>query len=469
MILSFKFKAIFSDRRIVMNNFKTIILAAGKGTRMKSKLPKVLHKVCGKTMIECVIDEAVKTGSEGICVVVGDKAENVKESLEGKNVEFALQAEQLGTGHAVMQAADFIENEKDVIVLYGDTPLIKAETLEKLVSFHREKNNGVSIISAIVENSAGYGHIIRDKDGKFVKNVEYKDATEEEKLVKEINTGIYCFKGSSLKNALSKITNDNAQGEYYLPDALEIILKSGEGVDAMAADDADEFAGVNSRIQLAEAEKIMRERINTFHMSNGVTIIDPATTYIEADVEIGMDTIIYPGCVLEGKTVIGEDCKVGPSCRLTDMTLSDDVTIQFTTALESSIDSGTKVGPYAYIRPNCKIGKNIKVGDFVEVKNSTIGDGTKISHLTYIGDSDCGERINFGCGTVTVNYDGKKKFRTTIEDDVFIGCNANLVAPVTLKKGSYVAAGSTITKEVPEKNLAVARSRQVNIEGWKKK
>jgi bifunctional UDP-N-acetylglucosamine pyrophosphorylase/glucosamine-1-phosphate N-acetyltransferase len=452
-----------------MDKLKTIILAAGKGTRMKSKLPKVLHNVCGKPMVECVIDEAVKTGSEGICVIVGDKADMVKASLEGKNVSFAIQQEQLGTGHAVMQAADFIDDDKDIIVLCGDTPLIKAETLKKLVEFHREKNNSVSVISAIVDDSAGYGHIIRDEKGNFVKNVEYKDANEEEKLVKEINTGIYCFKGKDLKESLSKINNNNAQGEYYLPDTLEIILKEGKGVDAVSVGDVTEFAGVNSRVQLAEAERILKERINRFHMENGVTIVDPANTYIGADVKIGMDTVIYPGCVIEGNTVIGEDCKVGPSCRLTDMVLSDNVTIQFTTAMESSIGSGTKVGPYAYIRPNCKIGENIKLGDFVEVKNSVIGNGTKVSHLTYIGDADVGERINFGCGTVIVNYDGKKKYRTTIENDVFIGCNANLVAPVTLKEGSYVAAGSTVTKDVPEKNLAVARSRQVNIEGWTKK
>ncbi len=452
-----------------MENLKAIILAAGKGTRMKSKMPKVLHKVCGKSMVECVIDEAAKLGCEGVCVVIGDKAEMVKESLEGKNVAFALQEQQLGTGHAVMQAADFIEDDKDVIILYGDTPLIKAETLEKFINFHRENKNSVSVISAIVEDSAGYGHIIRDSEGHFVKNVEYKDATEEEKLVKEINTGIYCFKGKDLKESLSKINNNNAQGEYYLPDTLEILLKEGKGVDAVSVGDVTEFAGVNSRVQLADAEKILKDRINRYHMENGVTIIDPANTYIGADVKIGMDTVIYPGCVIEGNTVIGEDCKVGPSCRLTDMVLSDNVTIQFTTAMESSIGSGTKVGPYAYIRPNCKIGENIKLGDFVEVKNSVIGNGTKVSHLTYIGDADVGERINFGCGTVIVNYDGKKKYRTTIENDVFIGCNANLVAPVTLKEGSYVAAGSTVTKDVPEKNLAVARSRQVNIEGWTKK
>lgn len=452
-----------------MDNINAVILAAGEGTRMKSKMPKVLHEVMGRPMVKRVVDTAKDLGAKNICVVTGHMSETVQEALKDEGVNFAVQEKQLGTGHAVMQAEDYINENEDVLILYGDTPLIKAETLEKLIEYHRSENNGVSIISAVVEDSSGYGHIIRDKDGNFVKNVEYKDATPEEKLVKEINSGIYCFKGSSLKKALKLITNDNAQGEYYLPDALEIILKSGEKVNAMTIGDVTEFFGVNNRVQLAEANKIMQKRINEKHMLNGVTIIDPADTYIADDVEIGMDTIIYPGCVLEGKTVIGEDCKVGPNTRLTDMTLAPDVTIQYTVAMESEIGSGTKVGPFAYIRPNSKIGENIKIGDFVEVKNSVIGNGTKVSHLTYIGDSDVGERINFGCGTVTVNYDGHKKFRTTIEDDVFIGCNANLVAPVTLKKGSYVAAGSTITKDVPEKSLAVARNRQTNIEGWTKK
>ncbi len=452
-----------------MDNINAVILAAGEGTRMKSKMPKVLHEVMGRPMVKRVVDTAKELGAKNICVVTGHMSETVQEALKDEGVNFAVQEKQLGTGHAVMQAEEYINENEDVLILYGDTPLIKAETLEKLIEYHRNENNGVSIISAVVENSAGYGHIIRDKDGNFVKNVEYKDATPEEKLVKEINSGIYCFKGSSLKKALKLITNDNAQGEYYLPDALEIILKSGEKVNAMTIGDVTEFFGVNNRIQLAEANKIMQKRINEKHMLNGVTIIDPTDTYIADDVEIGMDTIIYPGCVLEGKTVIGEDCKVGPNTRLTDMTLAPNVTIQYTVAMESEIGSGTKVGPFAYIRPNSKIGENIKIGDFVEVKNSVIGNGTKVSHLTYIGDSDVGERINFGCGTVTVNYDGHKKFRTTIEDDVFIGCNANLVAPVTLKKGSYVAAGSTITKDVPEKSLAVARNRQTNIEGWTKK
>ena len=452
-----------------MDNINAVILAAGEGTRMKSKMPKVLHEVMGRPMVKRVVDTAKDLEAKNICVVTGHMSETVQEALKDEGVSFAVQEKQLGTGHAVMQAEEYINENEDVLILYGDTPLIKAETLEKLIEYHRSENNGVSIISAIVEDSAGYGHIIRDKDGNFVKNVEYKDATPEEKLVKEINSGIYCFKGSSLKKALKLITNDNAQGEYYLPDALEIILKSGEKVNAMTIGDVTEFFGVNNRVQLAQANKIMQKRINEKHMLNGVTIIDPTDTYIADDVEIGMDTIIYPGCVLEGKTVIGDDCKIGPDTRLTDMTLAPNVTIQYTVAMKSEIGSGTKVGPFAYIRPNSKIGENIKIGDFVEVKNSVIGNGTKVSHLTYIGDSDVGERINFGCGTVTVNYDGHKKFRTTIEDDVFIGCNANLVAPVTLKKGSYVAAGSTITKDVPEKSLAVARNRQTNIDGWTKK
>ncbi len=452
-----------------MDNINAVILAAGEGTRMKSKMPKVLHEVMGRPMVKRVVDTAKDLEAKNICVVTGHMSETVQEALKDEGVSFAVQKKQLGTGHAVMQAEEYINENEDVLILYGDTPLIKAETLEKLIEYHRSENNGVSIISAIVEDSAGYGHIIRDKDGNFVKNVEYKDATPEEKLVKEINSGIYCFKGSSLKKALKLITNDNAQGEYYLPDALEIILKSGEKVNAMTIGDVTEFFGVNNRVQLAQANKIMQKRINEKHMLNGVTIIDPTDTYIADDVEIGMDTIIYPGCVLEGKTVIGDDCKIGPDTRLTDMTLAPNVTIQYTVAMKSEIGSGTKVGPFAYIRPNSKIGENIKIGDFVEVKNSVIGNGTKVSHLTYIGDSDVGERINFGCGTVTVNYDGHKKFRTTIEDDVFIGCNANLVAPVTLKKGSYVAAGSTITKDVPEKSLAVARNRQTNIDGWTKK
>lgn len=452
-----------------MNKLKVIILAAGEGKRMKSKLPKVLHKVQGRTMVDHVIDAAERAGAGDICVVVGHGAQEVKEALKDRNVKFALQEKQLGTGHAVMQAGDFIEEGADILVLYGDTPLITPETIGKLLDFHEKEGNSISIISAMVDDPAGYGHIIRNEKGEFLKNVEHKDASDEEKLVKEINTGIYCFTGEALKKGLSLIKNDNAQGEYYLPDTLEIILKEGGRVNAMIAEDAGEFAGVNSRMQLAEAESYMRKKINRFHMENGITMIDPERTYIEAGVKIGCDTVLLPGVVLEGDTVIGEDCVVGPDSRLTNVKLGNNVKFQYSTAIDSSVDDNTTVGPYAYIRPDCSIGKNVKIGDFVEVKNSTVGDGTKVSHLTYIGDSDVGERINFGCGTVTVNYDGHKKFRTVIGDDVFIGCNTNLVAPVKVGKGSYIAAGSTITDDIPENCLAIARERQINKTGWVKK
>lgn len=452
-----------------MKKLKAIILAAGEGTRMKSKKPKVLHEIFQKPMIEYVISTAKNSGAEEICVVVGHQAEKVIESTGNKNISFVLQEKQLGTGHAVMQASDFIDEEGEMLILYGDTPLITAETLKELLEFHKKEQNAVSIISACVEDPTGYGHIIRDETGNFVKNVEHKDATPEEQRVKEINTGIYCFNGKKLKEALQLLTNDNAQGEYYLPDALEILLQHGGNVNAMIAKDVNEFYGVNSRVQLEQATNILKHRINKKMMENGVTIVDSDNTYIGSDVTIGSDTIILPGCVIEGNTVIGEDCVIGPNARLTNMVLKNGVTFQASTGMDSSVGEETTVGPYAYIRPNCTIGAHVKVGDFVELKNSVIGNGTKISHLTYIGDTDAGEGINFGCGTVTVNYDGKKKYRTTIEDNVFVGCNANLVAPVTLKKGSYVAAGSTITRDIPEDVLAVARSRQKNIEGWTKK
>ena len=452
-----------------MNKLKVIILAAGEGKRMKSKLPKVLHKVQGKTMVDHVIDAAECAGADDICVVIGHGAETVKEALKNRKVKFALQQKQMGTGHAVMQAGDFIEDGADIVVLYGDTPLITAQTINKILEFHRTENNSISIISAMVDNPAGYGHIIRDINGNFLKNVEHKDADEMERLVKEINTGIYCFTGEALKKGLSLLKNDNVQGEYYLPDTLEIILKDGGRVNAMTAESADEFAGVNSKAQLADAERAMRSRINAWHMDNGVTMIDPERTYIESGAVIGCDTVLLPGVVIEGNTVIGKDCVVGPDSRLTNVKLGNGVKFQYSTAVESSVDDNTTVGPYAYIRPDCSIGKNVKIGDFVEVKNSNVGDGTKVSHLTYIGDSDVGERINFGCGTVTVNYDGKKKFRTVVDDDVFIGCNTNLVAPVKVGKGSYIAAGSTITEDVPENSLAIARERQINKTGWVKR
>ncbi len=449
-----------------MKNLKAIILAAGEGTRMKSKKAKVLHEIFGKTMVMYVTDAAKECGASEVCVVVGHNADEVKESLKDAGVSFRLQEKQLGTGHAVMQAEDVFSDDDNVLILYGDTPLVTAETLKKLIKFHNDENNGVTLVSAILENPTGYGRIIRDKDGNFVKNVEHKDATDEERLVKEVNTGIYCFDGKSLKYALNKLTNNNAQGEYYLPDCLEIILNSGKNVNSFIIDDASEFYGVNSRVQLAEATKIMQNRINTNLMTQGVTIVDPSNTYISAGVKVGMDTVIMPGTVIEGNSEIGENCTIGVNCHIVNSIIGNNTSVVSSVLTDAKVGNNTTVGPFAYLRPKSNIGDNARIGDFVEIKNSNIGNGTKVSHLTYIGDSDVGEKINFGCGTVTVNYDGKAKYRTTIEDGAFIGCNVNLVAPVTVKKNAYIAAGSTITHEVPENALAIARERQTNKEDW---
>ncbi len=452
-----------------MRQLKAIILAAGEGSRMKSNKPKVLHEILNKSMADYVIDTAKACGAEEICVVVGHKAEEVKAGIKAEGVSFALQEEQKGTGHAVMMAGDFIDENSDMLILYGDTPLVTGETLTKLVEVHRAEGHSVTVVSSKIDDPSGYGRIMRDDHGGFCRIVEHKDATETERLINEINTGIYIFNGRELKEALGKLNNNNAQGEYYLTDCLELILRAGGKVEAVIAKDADEFSGVNSRIQLAEATKIMKNRINRRHMENGVTLVDPENTYIGNDVRIGMDTVILPGCVLEGNTKIGVGCEIGPNSRLTDTKLGDGVKFQTSTAIESEIGNETTVGPFAYIRPNCHIGNKVKVGDFVEVKNSSIGDGTKIPHLSYVGDTDAGEKINFGCGSIMVNYDGKKKHRTTIEDHVFVGCNVNLVAPVTVKRGAYIAAGSTITKDVSEDALAIARARQQELADWVKR
>lgn len=452
-----------------MKNLKAIILAAGEGSRMKSKKPKVLHEIFGKTMVDYVIRAAKDCGAEEVCVVIGHKAEEVREGISDKAVTFALQAEQKGTGHAVMMAGDFIDAQSDILILYGDTPLVTGDTLARLVERHRTEGHDVTAVSALLEEPTGYGRILREDGGTFRRIVEHKDATPTERLINEINTGIYIFKGKALQDSLRGLDNDNAQGEYYLTDCLELIGKAGGKAEAVVAKDAAEFSGVNSRLQLMEATKEMQVRINRRHMENGVTIVSPENTYIGSDVQIGMDTILLPGCILEGNTKIGEDCEIGPHSRLTDVEMGDGVKFQSSTAIESEIGNAVTVGPYAYIRPNCKIGDKVKVGDFVEVKNSTIGEGTKIPHLSYVGDTDAGKKINFGCGSIMVNYDGKKKHRTKIGDNVFVGCNVNLVAPVEIAKGAYIAAGSTITKDVPEEVLAVARAKQTIIEGWVKK
>jgi len=449
-----------------MAGLVTVVLAAGKGTRMKSALPKVLHRVGGKSMLQHVLDASAAAGSERSVVIVGFGGETVKMAI-GAQAEFVEQKEQLGTGHAVMQAGPLLKNETGtVMVLCGDTPLLTGDLLKRLYDEHKAIGAKATVLTAVMPDASGYGRIIRTASGTVAKIVEHKDASPEELKVNEVNSGIYCFEAQALFAALAKVSCDNAQGEYYLPDVLEILREDGEKIWAVAADDYEQTLGINSRVQLAGAEKILRRRKNIELMEQGVTIMDPDTTYIDAQVTVGRDTVIYPCTWLEGATTIGENCEIGPNSRFTDTKIGDQVTAHFSYAHECAIASGVVMGPYVHLRPNTKLAAGVKIGNFVEVKNSTVGEGSKLPHLSYIGDTDIGSGVNMGCGTITVNYDGKNKYRTVIADDAFVGCNSNLVAPVEVGKGAYVAAGSTITKDVPPAALAVARERQRNIEDW---
>lgn len=444
----------------------SIVLAAGQGKRMKTKLPKVLHKVCGKEMVNHVIDTLRKCAINDIDVVIGNGAEQVKKFTQNRQVTYSVQEEQLGTGHAVMCCEEFLKNKKGIVTIFtGDAPLITEESIKKLIDFHSNGEYKATILTSIVEDASGYGRIIRNEKNEVEKIVEHKDCTEEELKVNEINSGMYCFDIEELVKSLKKLNNNNSQGEYYLTDVIEI-LKSNQCKVGAIDIHGDEIKGVNSRVQLAEAEEIMRNRINKKHMENGVTIIDAKSTYIGNEVEIGEDTIIYPGNVIEGNTVIKGDCILYPNSRIKDSVIESGVTIQSSVILESTIGEDTTVGPFAYVRPESSIGKNVRIGDFVEIKKSKIDDNTKVSHLTYIGDAEVGSGCNFGCGTVVVNYDGKSKHKTIIGDNSFIGCNANLVSPVEIEDNTYIAAGSTITKKVPNGALAIARAKQVNKEGW---
>lgn len=449
-----------------MAELLTVVLAAGKGTRMKSTLPKVLHRVGGKAMLQHVLDAATEAGSEKNVVVVGFGGEQVKAAI-GSQAEFVEQTEQLGTGHAVMQAESVLKDfAGTVMVLCGDTPLLKGELLRKLYDEHRKNEAKATVLTAIMPDATGYGRIIRTADGAVQKIVEQKDANAEELQVQEVNSGIYCFEAAALVDSLGQLNCNNAQGEYYLTDVLEILNKKSEKVWAVVADDFEATLGINSRVQLANAEGILRRRKNIELMENGVTIIDPASTFIDSKVEVGRDTVIYPFTWLEGSTVIGENCQIGPNSRFTDVKIGANVTAHFSYAHECEIADNVVLGPYVHLRPNTKLAAGVKIGNFVEVKNSVVGEGTKLPHLTYIGDSDIGAGVNMGCGCITVNYDGSQKFRTVVGDNAFVGCNTNLVAPVEVGEGAYIGAGSTITKNVPAKALGIGRARQTNIEQW---
>lgn len=451
-----------------MNRF-AVVLAAGQGTRMKSKLYKVMHPVMGKPMVGHVVDEAKDAKVDEIVTVTGVGSEAVQDYL-GERSSYVAQEEQLGTAHAVMQASDLLKDKKGTtLVICGDTPLLTSETLEGLLEYHEQQNAKGTILTAHAADPQGYGRVIRADDGSVTKIVEEKDANDEERAVQEINTGTYCFDNEALFEALERVGNNNAQGEYYLPDVIEILKDESELVTAFQLETMDEALGVNNRVSLAEANRLMRERINENHMRNGVTLVDPANTYIETDVVIGKDTFIEPGVYLKGNTVIGEDAIIGAHSVIIDSKIDNGAAIKQSVLEEAEVGKNSDVGPYSRLRTGTVLKENVHVGDFVEVKKSIIGNHSKAGHHAYIGNAQVGSNVNIGCGVVFVNYDGQNKHEAIIGNDVFLGSNSNIVAPVTIEDNAFVAAGSTINKNVAKEELAIARARQENKEGYAKK
>lgn len=452
-----------------MTQRNAIILAAGKGTRMKSKLYKVLHQVCGKTMVEHVLGQLEEAKIDNIVTVVGYGAETVEQTL-GNRTKYALQKQQLGTGHAVMQTESLLgDQEGETLIVSGDTPLFTAATFNKMFEYHEQRHAAVTILTSVAPDPTGYGRIVRNDVGIVERIVEQKDATHEEQEIHEINTGVYCFDNQKLFQALKLINNDNAQGEYYLTDVIGILKNHGEIVTAYRMADFDESMGVNDRVALARANKIMRKRINTRLMKDGVTMVDPETTYIDADVKVGRDTVIEGNVVIKGNTTIGSDCFIGAHSVIKDSVLHDDVKVYASTLEEAEMHTGSDVGPNSHLRPQAEIGKSVHIGNFCEIKKAYIGENTKIGHLSYVGDATLGKNINIGCGVVFVNYDGSKKHHTNVGDRAFIGSNSNIVAPVNIAEDSFVAAGSTITDSTERFDMAIARARQVNKPDYAKK
>ena len=443
-----------------------IVLAAGAGTRMKSKKPKVAHEVLGKPLVRWVVDAARVAGVERVVSGVGYAREQVAPLVEG-DTEIVVQEQQNGTAGAVAVCADALADfDGSLVVLSGDCPLISSETIAALVKAREDADAAVVVLSMELENPFGYGRIIRGEDGSVVRIVEQKDATPEEAAVCECNSGFYCFDAKALFAALSKVGSDNAQGEFYLTDVLEICRNEGRVVTALTAQDPTECLGVNSRAQLAQAASVMRDRINARHLAAGVTMWDPSSVWIGPDVRIGRDVELLPQVILMGSTSIGEDSVVGPNTRLTDTTVGRGCVIDETVAVEAVVDDGATCGPRAYLRPAAHLCEGAKAGTHVEIKKSTIGAGSKVPHLSYVGDATIGEGVNLGAGTITCNYDGAKKWPTVIGDDVFVGSSTMLVAPVSIGAGSLIGAGSVITEDVSPDALALGRARQVEIEGW---
>ncbi len=431
-----------------MSDLLTVVLAAGKGTRMKSDTNKVLHQIAGKEMVNHVIDTANKISSEVICIV-GHQAEKVKEAVT-TDVKFKLQSEQLGTGHAVMQARNEIENHSgDVLILYGDIPLIREKTLRNMKNFHDNQSANLTIITTLLKNPTGYGRIINNEDSEIIKIVEEDDATIKEKEINEISSGIMCIDSNNFTEALDDLDNDNVQNEYYLTDVVDSIRNEKGKILPYKIDNREEITGVNDRVNLSKAEKVTRERINKKHMLKGVTIIDPQTTYIDENVEIGADTIIYPFTYIEGETQIGSHTVIKPHNHIIDTIIGDNNNIKNSNVIkESMIKNDCNIGPFAHIRPGCIIADGVKIGDYVELKKANISEKTKVPHLAYVGDAAIGSQTNVGAGTIFANYDGKNKHKTIIGNSVFIGSNSTLVAPLKIEDRGKTGAGAVVTKDV---------------------
>ena len=449
-----------------MDKLIALILAAGEGKRMKSKHAKVIHKICGKPIINRVLESVKEAGITRTIIVVGHCADEVKKCA-GEKYEYVLQEEQLGTGHAVMQAEELLReiNKEDgglVFILYGDTPLISSETIKNVAEFHKNGGYKATIVTSILENPSGYGRIVRHDAN--IKIVEDKDTNEEQKKIREVNSGIYIFSGKFLLENIEKISNNNAQKEYYLTDVVAFSQHAG----TVLLEDPIEVSGVNDRIQLAQLESIARQRILESLMLSGVTIVDPESTFIGPDVEIGMDSIIHPFTIIEGRTIIGQDCDIGPYSHIVESKIGDNVKVVRSEVEMATIEDNVSVGPYSRLREGTVLKEHVKIGNFVETKKSIIGSRSKAQHLTYLGDATVGNDVNVGAGTITCNYDGRNKYPTFIDDNAFIGSNSSLVAPVKIGKGAIVGAGSVITKDVPEDSLALGRAMQVNKEGWAK-
>jgi bifunctional UDP-N-acetylglucosamine pyrophosphorylase/glucosamine-1-phosphate N-acetyltransferase len=452
-----------------MDSVAAIILAAGKGTRMKSKLVKVMHTLAGAPLIQYPVTAAREADASRIVAVVGHQAEAVRTFFsDSADMAFALQEEQNGTGHAVACAAPLLKDFRGrVLILCGDVPLIRAVTLRELLKEHSRQGATVTVLTACVDNPHGYGRIVKDAAGKVVAIVEEKDADPDQRAIREINSGIYCVEGPFLFDAVSRLGSDNAQGEYYLTDIVRTASGRGLVCASHPAGDPVEVMGINDRVQLAEAEAVLRMRINQAHMRGGVTIRDPKAAYIDNGVVIGRDTVVHPSVHITGRTEIGRECVIEPSAVIRGCRIGDRVTVKAGSVLEDSVvHDDASIGPMAHLRPGTVLMEEVKVGNFVETKKTVMGKGAKASHLTYLGDAEVGRDVNIGCGTITCNYDGVNKHRTVIEDNVFIGSDVQLVAPVTVGRNALVAAGTTVTKDVPPDSLAISRTEQVNKEGW---